>query len=550
MNRFVLLRVYRVGTKSIRDKARYVKQGLKKELSLLDLTMLSLGAIIGSGWLFASQRGANLAGPAAIFAWLIGGLAVLFIALVYMELGSMLPESGGLIRYPQFSHGSFVSYIMGFSIIIADSAVVAIESEAVVQYMSTYIKSLYNNNSLTFSGWLLSVILIVVFFILNYKSVKLFAKGNTFITILKFITPALTVLVLLPQFHAVNMTSAGFAPFGLPGILTAVSSGGIVFSFLGFRQAINMAGEAKNPQRDVPLATMLALGLGIVVYVLLQSAYIGALPAANLAKGWGSINFRSPFADLALLLNLNWLASILFADAIISPAGTGNIYLASTSRLIMAHADNGFWWKIFKKIDLNSGIPRPALWLTVILGIVWTAPFPAWNKLVGVVSGAVVLTYMIGPVSALALRRTAPDLKRPLTIKGLPIISVLAYIVGTLLIYWSGWSTVSVVMLVNLCGLVLYAGFLVFRPELRKDNWKNIKAGIWLVFFMLFMLAIGYLGSKQFGGNDTFKYPLDQLIVIAGAVVFFFWGNASAISTKEIENVMVEQNRSNKLSAK
>lgn len=520
-----------------------MKQGLKRELGLLDLTMMGLGAIVGSGWLFASQKAGNLAGPAAILSWLLAGIMILFIALVYAELGSMLPESGGLIRYAQYSHGNFVSYMMAFALIIADSTVIAIEAEAVVQYASYYIPSLYNNTAgmMTSSGWFVAVLFMVVFFLLNYLSVKAFARTNTFVTFLKFLTPALTVIVLLTQFHAGNLSTGGFAPFGVPGVFSAISSGGIIFAYFGFRQAVVMSGEAKNPQRNVPLAIALAIGLGIILYILLQTVFVGALPANILAKGWGHINFRSPFAELAILLNLNWLAAILFADAVISPAGTGNIYMGTTSRLIMAQAENGFWWRIFKKVHAKSGIPRPALWLTLVLAVVWTAPFPSWSKLVGVVSGAVVFTYMIGPVSALALRRTAPGLRRPLTIKGLPLVAGIAFIVSTLIIYWSGWSTDSVVMLVNLCGLVLYVGFLVARPDLRQDIGKHIKAGIWLVVYMLFMIAISYLGSTKFGGKDIIKYPMDQFVTIVGAVIFFLWANASAIPTREIEALVAEQ---------
>ncbi|AFM43377.1 amino acid transporter [Desulfosporosinus acidiphilus SJ4] len=520
-----------------------MKQGLKRELGLLDLTMMGLGAIIGSGWLYAAQKAGNLAGPAAIFAWLGGGIAVMFIALVYAELGAALPESGGLVRYCQYSHGSFVSYMMAFALILADSTVIAIEAEAVVQYASYYIPSLYNNTAgaMTPSGWFLAAILIVIFFFLNYLSAKAFAKSNTIITALKFFTPALTVIVLLTQFHGGNMATGGFAPFGVPGVFAAISSGGIIFSYFGFRQAVVMSGEAKNPQRDVPLAIGLAIGLGVILYILLQTVFIGALPASELAKGWGHINFRSPFAQLAMLLNLNWLAAILFADAVISPAGTGNIYMGTTSRLIMAQSENGFWWKIFKKIHAESGVPRPALWLTMVLALVWTAPFPSWGKLVGVVSGAVVFTYMIGPISVLALRRTAPELHRPFVLKGVTFVTGIAFIVSTLIIYWSGWSTDSVVMIANLFGLILFVGFLAVRPDLRTNIGKHIKAGIWLVVYMVFMIAISYFGSSKFGGKDFIKYPMDQFVAIIGAVIFYFWGSASAFQTEEIVEVVKEQ---------
>ncbi|MDA8337110.1 MAG: APC family permease [Peptococcaceae bacterium] len=519
-------------------------RGLKRELSLLDMTMLGLGAIIGSGWLYASQLAANLAGPAAIVSWLIGGVAVIFIALVYAEMGAMLPEAGGMVRYPQYSHGGFVGFLMAFACIVAYSTVVAIEAEAVVQYMNSYWPGLYAHGTMTGLGWFMTLVFLVIFFLLNYFSVKIFAKVNTVVTLLKFITPALTVIVLLAFFHPANLSFGGnFAPFGVPGILSAVSSGGIMFAFLGFRQAVDMAGEAKNPSRNVPLAIILAVLIGIVLYVLLQVTFLGALTPATLSKGWGHLGLSAPFLDVAKLLGLSWLAVILAGDALLSPAGTGNIYTASTSRLVLAQANNGFWWRIFKSVNEKSGVPRPALVLTFLLAVFWTLPFPTWSTLVGITSGAVVFTYMIGPVSALAFRRIAPGLHRPMNLKGMHAIALIGFIVGTLLIYWNGWSSDLWIVVGDLVGLVLYFGFLAARPELRKDSAKHIKGGIWLVVFMLFLLAVSYLGSKSFGGQNIIKFPLDMVVAVIGAVVFFYWGNASAFKTEDMERIFEEQEK-------
>lgn len=95
------------------------KVSFRRELGLLDLTMASLGAIIGSGWLFGAMRGAQIAGPSAVISWIIGGVAVLLIGLVYAELGSMAPEIGALVRFPQYSHGTLVSLLMGNKILDA-----------------------------------------------------------------------------------------------------------------------------------------------------------------------------------------------------------------------------------------------------------------------------------------------------------------------------------------------------------------------------------------------------------------------------------------------
>ncbi|MCY0906972.1 MAG: APC family permease, partial [Sulfobacillus thermotolerans] len=173
-----------------------LERGLKRELSFLDLTMSSLGAIIGSGWLFAAFTAAYLAGPSSIFSWVIGGVIVLFIGLVYAELGSMIPESGGIARYTQYSHGHLTSFIVGWAAVIAYASVPAVEAEATVQYMSHFFPGLYVKSTLTTSGLIFAALLIVAFFTVNYFGIKVFARINTPLTIWKFLMPTLTVIVL------------------------------------------------------------------------------------------------------------------------------------------------------------------------------------------------------------------------------------------------------------------------------------------------------------------------------------------------------------------
>ncbi|HST27746.1 MAG TPA: amino acid permease, partial [Rudaea sp.] len=84
---------------------------IRREVGAFALMLMGLGSIIGSGWLFGAWRAAGLAGPGAIWAWIIGALIISAIALTYAELGAMFPESGGMVRYGQYSHGSLVGFI-------------------------------------------------------------------------------------------------------------------------------------------------------------------------------------------------------------------------------------------------------------------------------------------------------------------------------------------------------------------------------------------------------------------------------------------------------
>ena len=521
--------------------------GLKKEMSRLDLTMAGLGAIIGSGWLFGVLYAANDAGPAAIVSWLIGGAAVALIGLVYAELSGMLPEAGGIARYPHFTHGSLTGFMMGWAAFIAYATVPAIEAEAVVQYAEHYIPSFASS---TLARFVAEAVLLVIFFLINYYGVKAFAKTNTVVTSIKFIMPTLTVLVFLfvaphwsnLSYHATSASiPGGFAPFGVTGILKAVALSGVVFAFLGFRQAVDLAGEARNPQRDAPRAIITAIAIAIVLYALLQVVFIIGVPVADLSKGWAALNFSGPFAQVASALGLGWLATLLYADAVLSPAGTGNVYLASTARVVYALANNKYLHPVFRKLNPRSSVPFLGLIATLIVGVLALLPFPTWQSLVGVISAATVFTYMIGPISASVLRKTHDDAHRPFRLGGLSVISPLAFVMGTLIIYWTGWNIDWKLVVAILVGTVIYA-IAASRSgtSLQKVDGASMKSAAWLVLYLVFLLAMTYFGSSAFGapynhGKGLIEYPLDLVVVAVAGFIFFYAGVASGRRTEESE---------------
>ncbi len=518
------------------------KSNLHHSLSFTDLLMTSLGGIIGSGWLLSALFAAQGAGPSAIFSWLIGGVIIMFIGLIYAELSGLFPESGAVVRYPHYSHGHLTGFIMGWAAWIAYSSVPAVESEAVVTYAQTYIPAFKaSNGNISALGLVCAAGLLLVFFAINYMGVRSFAKINTPLTIIKFIIPALTIILfLIVGFHSTNLTSHGFMPYKSQGMMKVVATAGIVFSYLGFRQSVDLAGEARNPQRDVPRAIVWSLILGILIYTLLQLVFIGAIPLSVLDHGWHGVDYSAPFAQLALSLNLGWLAIVIYGSAIISPFGTGNVYTASTTRVLYALGKNRYFPRILAKVDPRTGIPVYALAVAVGLGLIFLAPFPSWQTLVGIVSSATVLTYIIGPISAMVFRRTAPDAKRAIHLGGIGLIAPLAFIGGSLIIYWAGWNTNKILLIATLIGIVLYFTASGLWPRaIERPPVQSLKAALWLIVYLVFMLAISYAGSTVFGApHSLIPYPWDLVVVAGVSLLFYFWGVRSGYKTKAIEELL------------
>jgi amino acid transporter len=509
----------------------------KKQLSLLDLTFIGLGAIFGSGWLFAASHVSAIAGPAGILSWFLGGFAVLLLGIVYCELGAALPRAGGVVRYPVYSHGPLLGYLMGFITLIAFSSLIAIEVVASRQYAAAWFPELTKAGSSDPSvlGWLVQFALLGLFFLLNYRSVKTFAKANNLVSVFKFIVPLLVIGVLFTFFKPANFEAQGFAPFGLSGVEMAVSAGGIIFAYLGLTPIISVASEVRDPQRTIPIALILSVLLSTVIYLLLQVAFLGSIPTAMLAQGWGGIGamFSLPYHDIAITLGIGWLAALVVCDAAISPSGTGNIYMNATPRVVYGWARSGSFFKLFARVDADSGIPRPALWLSFALSVFWTLPFPSWEALISVVSAALVLSYAVAPITVAALRRTAPELPRPFLVRGFGLLGPLSFMVATLIVYWSSWQTVSWLLGLQIVLFVVYVLCRLPSPEGRSRLRQEVYSSWWLIAYYALLIALSCLGS--FGGRNLLGHPWDSLAAAVVALLVYHWGARSGLPARLLD---------------
>jgi len=527
------------------------ESAIRRDVGAVALMFTGLGSIIGSGWLFGAWRAAQLAGPGAIYAWIIGAVVILFVALTYAELGAMFPESGGAVRYGHYSHGTLVGFVAGWAAWIAIVSVIPVEAEASVQYMSSwpwawahslYVHAANGQGELSVAGLLISAVLVVVYFLVNFWSVKVFANTNSAITFFKLIVPAATaVALMLSGFHSENFKVGvhGGAHIGnLASILTAVATSGIVFSYNGFQSPVNLAGEARHPGRSVPFAIFGSIALSTVVYLMLQVAFLGSVSPEHLGEGWAALEYSSPFAQLALALNLNWLAILLYADAFVSPSGTGSTYTATTARMIYAMERSGTVPKMLGRVHPKYGIPRPAMWFNLAVSFVFLFFFRGWGKLAAVISVATIITYLVVPISVIVLRRTAPNLHRPLRVPGLPILAPMAFVLATLMLFWARWPHTGQIMLLLILPLPVYFYYQA------KGNWadfgRQMRASWWLLAYLIVITILSWAGSKEFEGRGYIGYGWDQLCVAITSLAFYFWGVRSGWRTPAV--IAVEKN--------
>jgi amino acid transporter len=527
--------------------------GLKREMGLIGATWASETSIIGSGWLFGALFAAQAAGTAALLGWIIAGVIVSILALVHAELGAMYPVAGGTARFPHFAFGSIAGISFGFFSWLQAVTVAPIECFAVMTYGSYYWHGLFNatTGNVTTLGFVMTIILMAIFTAINFLAIGMFSKVNAGITWWKVAIPVLAIIVLLFKFNPNNLgAGGGFMPYGIKALFGAIPSAGIVFAYLGFEQADQLAGEIKDPQRNLPRAILMATGIGIVVYVMLQFVFIGAIPHHLISgpKGWAGIPSTNPiaigpFAGLAGAVGLGWLAVILRLDAFISPFGTGLIYQTSTSRVGYGLGRNRYYPQIFTRVDRN-GVPWFSLIIAFLFGLVFLLPFPSWHSLVGLVTSASVLMYAGAPLSLGAFRGQVPEASRPYRMPAATVMAPLAFILANMIIYWSGFEVLWKLGICIVIGYVVIGVFMSFDQNRPPLDWKSAQ---WLPVYLIGMGIISWQGQYSGGAVaspvNTGHIPFwwDMVVVAAFSLVIYFWAMATKLPRAEMQNLVERQ---------
>jgi amino acid transporter len=536
--------------------------GLKRELGLVGATWASETSIIGSGWLFGALFAAQAVGGAAVLAWAIAGVVVIVLALCHAELGAMYPVSGGTARFPHFAFGSVAGIGFGFFSYMQAVTIAPIECFAFMQYASYYWPGLYNadTKNVTGAGFVLTIVLMAVFVAVNFLAMRAFARVNSTITWWKVAIPVVAIIVLLFKFHGGNFTAGGtgFMPGGLKALFGALPSAGIIFAYSGFEQADQLAGEIKDPGRNLPRAIIYSILIATVIYILLQVTFIGAINPGLLTHGGliglvcpatgkcsaavTSIN-AGPFAAVAVLASLGLLGTILRIDAFISPSGTGLIYTTGTSRISYGLARNRYAPQFFGRVS-PRGIPWVGLIFAFLIGLLFLLPFPSWHSLVGLITGASVLMYAGAPLSLGAFRGQVPDANRPYRMPIASVLAPIAFVVANLLIYWSGFEVVWKLGVVLVIGYVIMGIFMAIDPQRPKLEWKS---AIWLPAWLIGMGIISWQGVFA-GAASSDKHPQpptitgnipfwwDILTVAGFSLIIWFW----AMRTKLPRDKMLE----------
>jgi amino acid transporter len=519
---------------------------LHRSVGFYGLMFVSLGSIIGSGWLLGALKAAKVAGPASLLSWILTAVIMATLALVHAELGAAYPVAGGTARFPALAFGVLGGFAGGWVAWLQAVALAPVEVEASLQYLDNiaWIKEHLNlytageDPTLTASGFGWATLLMAIFTVINLVGVKFMSESNSATVIWKVAVPVLTVIVLLSlRFHPGNFTAGGgFAPAGAHGVFAALPVG-VVFALQGFEQAVQVGGEARDPQKDISRAIIAAMIIGTIVYLLLEIAFIGALDPASIVKNWDNPITQGsfgPYATLATVAGAGWLAYILYADAFVSPAGTGLLYLGTSSRLSYALGREKVLPKQLGKLNLR-GVPVWSIVLSFVVGEIAFLPFPSWQSLVEVITSATALMYAFAPVSMIALRKRDPDRPRPYKAPAPNVLAPAGFVAANLIIYWTGFETTWKIMIAVVAGFVLF-GFARATTSVADRLPVDWKAVVWVPPWLGGLVLIGWLGRYgERGEINALPEWVDLAVVIAFSLAIFYWAVSCAVDSDKVK---------------
>ena len=441
---------------------------LNRVLGAFDLTMLGVGAIVGTGiFVLTGVAAAKYAGPALILSFIIAGLACTFAALCYSEFASMIPQSGSAYTYSYVAFGEVIAWILGWDLVLE----YGLASAAVASGWSGYFQSLLSGFGIhlpTFmtsafnpaNGTFVDVPAIIIVFIITLLLSRGIQESSKWNIIMVFIKLAVVLLFIFVGVWYVKPDNwVPFTPYGFSGVTTGAAVVG--FAYFGFDAVSTAAEEVKNPQRNLPIGIISALTICTVLHIIVSLILTGIVP-------YDQLNVKDPVAFALSFINQNWVAGFVSLGAIIGITTVLMVMMFGQTRLFYAISRDGLLPKSMQKVSKKTQVPIVSTWITSALVAIF-AGFVPLDRLAELTNIGTLFAFTMVSLGVVVLRYTQPDLQRGFKTPFVPFIPALA---------------------------VIFCVYLML--QLSSFTWKGFV--IWLAIGLIIYIAYGYKHSKL---NDS-----------------------------------------------
>jgi APA family basic amino acid/polyamine antiporter len=455
---------------------------LKRSLTATQLVMLGIGAVIGAGiFVLSGHAAAEHAGPAIVLSFIIAGFACALAGLCYAEFAAMLPVSGSAYSYSYATLGEFVAWFIGWNLVLEYMFAASTVAVGWSGYLNSFLGS-FNmalpaslaaaplnvvEGSIVYTGGLINlpaVFIVAALSGLCYVGITQSAIVNSVIVAIKVI-----VIVMFVAFAAKYVNPDNWVPFipenqgpgryGIDGIIRGASV--VFFAYIGFDAVSTAAGEAKNPQRDMPIGILGSLVICTIIYIIVALVLTGLLPYPQLST-------PKPVATaLEAYPSLTWLKHIVELGAIAGLSSVILVMLMGQPRIFYSMAKDGLLPKVFAKVHPKFQTPYMG---TIYVGVFacLLAGFLPIGLLGELVSMGTLLAFATVSIGVLVLRKSRPDLPRPFRVPAAAIICPLGA-AACLYLFWkpfsehwplmTGWTAI---------GLLIYFFYGYRNSKVRK----------------------------------------------------------------------------------
>jgi basic amino acid/polyamine antiporter, APA family len=419
-------------TKSIEQLVGDAESGaksLRRTLTAFDLTMLGIGAIIGTGiFVLTGTAAANQAGPAIVLSYALAGVACGFAALCYAEFAAMIPIAGSAYTYSYATLGEIFAWMIGWDLILE----YAVGSMTVAIGWSGYFQRILAGFGLHLPTWMtaapdpvtgsfvnLPAILIVLgIMVLLVIGVRESARFNAAMVAIKL---AAVVFFIVAGFSYVKPDNwSPFAPYGWAGIMTGAAV--VFFAYIGFDAVSTTAEEAKNPSRDLPIGIIMSLVICTLLYFLVSGILSGIVPVVQFKSDAQFLN--APVGYALAVINQDWAAGLVSAGAVAGITSVLLVMLMSQPRIFFSMSRDRLLPPGVSKVHPRFKTPYITTIITCVIVAIAAGFIPI--QVVGeMTSIGTLFAFVVVSVAVLVLRVKRPDARRPFRVAGGPIIPVL-----------------------------------------------------------------------------------------------------------------------------
>ncbi|MGW5465206.1 APC family permease [Streptomyces sp. NPDC003996] len=528
-----------------RQPVRAEEEDEQRRLSVFHLVGLAAGGMIGSGWLLGADDAFRRAGSDAYLAWAFGGLLMLLIAAVMVELGTVAPKTGGLIFLPLQSSGALVATVVAAGLWIFYAINLASEAVAMTRGLSWQVHGLLDSSqALTLEGWVYALVFMAAISAVNLVAPRIFFRINSWLTVVKVVIPVLTVALLIAAGfdHGSPHESGGATGKGAGAALAAVVGSGVIFAYVGFQGPLDFAGNIKRWGRGIGEAARLRRAVfgtitgAMVLYISLQVVF-----TKYQASYWSPPGIEpSPYAQFAFALSLWWLGWLLRVGAVISPMGAGLVFAHALTREVAALSRGHLTHRGLQTARKASLKRRyDVYWLVLavdffVASIALLAVGGSWSSLVAITGVLTLVVYAVPGVVLVSLRdhltgwsRLRRGVREVLARAGFALIALILYGAGWAPL-WRGMATLTVGCALLLC-LPIVARWLpafgrMYDAKVHVTllrHWRTspaAQAALWLIGHLAVLTLLTLLGDSSIG---VLPKVLGGLLAVAAALAAF-----------------------------